>query len=460
MEKAQRLGIKPANPPQKAPGFSQSIVQGVAQPFLRLASNVRAGIDMAKAKGTGAELQKNLDEIENRDYDYGYFGKAKPVKNPLQAAGVGTEIASNFIGGTGAVGVAKAGFKGLVKQGFKQGLKYGAATGATQAFGESLGRGDSVGKTVKNTAFGTAAGAVTGGVTGATLPVASLATRGVAGKVREVIDPTLKKARITQDAIDITLPVMNKKERITAFERAGLPGGVEKKGALGTYKPVPTRRDIDVAKSVENLVSRKNGPLDNIASVNQEITNISENQITPLLQNNPSIFNLKTLDARLKTIEKPDFIKADPVLDRTYDLVRQRMLDVVSKGKKDMLGLWQSRKEFDAIAEAQLKNLNPESAQASVVKKAVLDTRRAVNEFIAENTPRGDASFKELMRRLSNMYEARGNIAEQNQALLNKNAITRWVKSNPHKAHLIGEILGGIGLAGSGAYILHNVVGD
>jgi len=243
--------------------------------------------------------------------------------------------------------------------------------------------------------------------------------------------------KLLQDSIEITKPVFNKKTSISAFEKAGQPGGTTRQGLLGKFTTEPSKRDLDIAESVKNVVSKNNGPIDNIININNEISDISQNTIKPFLQSNPSPFNLKTLSSKLKTVEPSEFIKADPILQKTYDLVKAKMLKVVSKNKKTMEGLWDSRKEFDAIAERQIGNLDPMSGQSNAIKQAVLDVRRSVNEFIAENTPNGDEMFKKELKRLSDMYSARSNIAEQNYKLLEKNAIQRWMKQNPQKARLL-----------------------
>ena len=258
-----------------------------------------------------------------------------------------------------------------------------------------------------------------------------------------------------QEALEITKPVFDKRGSIAAFEQAGQPGGVTKKGILGRFEVEPSLKSQEVAESVKGFVTKNKGPIDNIVSVNSEIARISDNEIRPFLKANPAPFNLKTLNARLQTISPPDFIKADPVLQKTYDLVRQKMIDVVSKSKKTTEGLWDSRKQFDSIAKRQLGNLDPLSGQGSAIKQAVLDMRRGVNNFIADSVPNGDANFKAQMRRLSNMYEARANIAETNYRLLDKNALQRWAKQNPGKAKLFGKTITAIGLGWGGYEILN-----
>ncbi len=256
------------------------------------------------------------------------------------------------------------------------------------------------------------------------------------------------------ESLDLTKPLLNKKESIAAFEKAGQKGGVTQTNTLGKYSVEPTLKDVEIAKSVQGLVSKKNGPIDNIVNINQEISRISDSEIKPFLEKNyqpknpntPPITK-QTIDSYIKkNAEVANFIKADPVLQKTYDLARQSMIDELDKKPKTMLGLWEARKSFDNVAERQVGNLDPLSEKASAIKQAVLDTRRAVNDYIAENTPNGDENFKAQLKTLSNMYEARGNIAEQNYKLLDKNVVQRWIKQNPSKAKLLKYGLGVVGL--------------
>jgi hypothetical protein len=65
--------------------------------------------------------------------------------------------------------------------------------------------------------------------------------------------------------------------------------------------------------------------------------------------------------------------------------------------------------------------------------------RRATNDFINEGT---NDAFKEDMRQLSDMFEARGRIALDNYRLANSNAFKRWAAENPTKLKAIEVILG------------------
>lgn len=253
-----------------------------------------------------------------------------------------------------------------------------------------------------------------------------------------------------EDSLKMTQPTLNKKGAIGALENAGRPGGAATEGALGKISVAPSSRDVQVAKSVQDAI-QKGDPVGTIANINGKIEDVAENQVRPALQQSPSAFNLKTLNAYIQdNTQIPNYIKADPVLQKTYDLTRESMLQEAAQQPKTLEGLWDARKSFDSVAERQGVGLDPTSEKASVIKQAVLDTRRAVNDFIVENHPNGQQAFGKPMQLLNQMYEARNNIATANYKALGTNAIQRWIKANPTKAKFLEY---GAGIIGAGALL-------
>lgn len=249
----------------------------------------------------------------------------------------------------------------------------------------------------------------------------------------------------TNEALDVTKPVMDKKSSISALENAGKPGGVN-----STLQTTPDQHATDVANSVKGLVKKGATAAENNTAINSEISRISEQEIKPFLDKNPAPFNQATLSKYIDNKTSiPNYIKADPVLQKTYDLTKQSMMDEVAKQPKTTSGLWAARKSFDKIAENEVGKLDPMSEKVSASKQAALDVRRSVNNFIAEKTPNGDTEFTAKLKDLSNKYEARSNIAENNYKLVNKNAVTRFKAQHPTATKIIkgaGTVAGfGIG---------------
>ncbi len=165
----------------KEPGALQSVAQGVASPFLKLASSFRSIGEQA-----GSIINGTDTDAATREYDYGYFGKAKPLgstgtaKDLLESIGVGAEIGSYAIGGGGASTALKAGLKGKVIKAGLEGLATGSASGGIGSFGSALQEADAQPADVAyKTLFGTALGGITGGILGAATPIAVKGVNGV-----------------------------------------------------------------------------------------------------------------------------------------------------------------------------------------------------------------------------------------------------------------------------------------
>jgi hypothetical protein len=194
----------------KHPGIVQSLIQGVVKPFARVGVTIAGGA-AAAYEGAGAlgdyiagdqaggqqHAKKAADILDagKTGADLGYLGKTKAITKPgLDAAGVGAEIAANFIGGEGAVGAGESLLKGSLKTAIKTGIKEGATAGAVAGFGGGLQK-DKV--TVKSLAEDTAIGGATGAVVGgaaAGIPAAGVeAVRFVKG-VKNFISPDVEVA--------------------------------------------------------------------------------------------------------------------------------------------------------------------------------------------------------------------------------------------------------------------------
>lgn len=242
-------------------------------------------------------------------------------------------------------------------------------------------------------------------------------------------------------ALDITKPVLTKKEREAAIRA----GNVEK--VKGVIQPKSTSRDLERAQAVAPFVDETNfiKSRDNIA---QEIQRISKEEVRPLLKQKVGAFNNAQIKKQLQDVEIPTAFKADKTLENNYELVRKRMLDVVDDHPNTLEGLYDARIKFDQILVDEFGEAAFDSQAA--IKRAARDVRAKVNEYI--NLQAGDDVVKDALRRQSLMYESIENIAQQNQKLFESTAWQRWAKANPKKAAAIR--MGGTAVAGAGAYEL------
>lgn len=175
VEKAQRLGMEPANRPQKEPGTLQRIIQGVAKLPLSVVSSA------VNLTNTLPRSNKDYERVRDEGVDYGYFGKVQPVgavkggiesvgdfgKGVAKSVGSGIEAASYLVGGGEGANLVKTGLKEGLKQTVKRGAIEGTALGSAGGLGSGLQDEDSTtGSVIKSTALGGALGGVLGGATG------------------------------------------------------------------------------------------------------------------------------------------------------------------------------------------------------------------------------------------------------------------------------------------------------
>lgn len=251
----------------------------------------------------------------------------------------------------------------------------------------------------------------------------------IAGAGRKSINPV-------EDALQLTSPVLNKKGSIAAFEKSGKPGGVATKpGILQNIEYVPTKYDEEVAKTASPFVSASKNPAQNNYALGREIERFSTDEVKPYLEANPRAVNTKTVEARLKAVPTPDLFKTEPVLERSYNLVRQKMINRVKESGGNTLDLWNARKKFDEDVIKEFGDVAFDDAKYTPINRAISDMRKEMNSLIADQI--GDRTFTDQMKRLSNLYEARTRIAEKNYKLLSSNRFSRWAAENPVKANLI-----------------------
>lgn len=129
-EATKEVPIDPATGKPSTQGkLGLALLQGIANPFLRVGANVLKVGDALTGK-------INTQEDVEAPYDFGPLGKVKPfgvtgdLKQKLkETAGVGLEIGSNFLGGGEAGTIGKAALKTAIKEGAIIGGTYGVGQG-------------------------------------------------------------------------------------------------------------------------------------------------------------------------------------------------------------------------------------------------------------------------------------------------------------------------------------------
>lgn len=459
-------------PPKSPPGFVQGVAQSVAKPFLSVglgAARIAQGTKELVA-GDNASRTKAATTL-GKPKDFGYLGKVNVPGYDMegnelstggqikQAIGTGAEIGSYAIGGGAAKGVAKGAMQAATQGSVKAAIKGSgktliesmAAGGLGQGGAEMARDGSTAGSIFKETIKGEIGGLATGvagvAVGNKILKSASRTSLGRnaavnAGEKSATAFDEVAARTLRDDAMKITRPTLNKQEQIKAIQY----GNAKMKGVPGFRKVELTasKADQEVAGSVAHIVKKGKSLITNIQNVQNEVSKIDD-QVVASLKANDKIFNGRTLSARLnKAKEKSRVIfSGDTTLENRYNAVIEEMTRHVKT--KNLSGLFEARKAFDKVVRQKFPRTFAGDSTDNVIRNAILDVRREVNEFIASQLDEGDV-FKAQLRQEHLMLEAVENMAENAQKKI--------------KGRNMGKILGILlGTAGAGGVGVGTVFG-
>lgn len=263
-------------------------------------------------------------------------------------------------------------------------------------------------------------------------------------KIKEKITgvvPKIGEKKITEDALTIARePITKAYEEAAAIQQRTF-----KEGRLGEIKFKPTHRENLVADSIRPLVEQgrinsQKLPFENIPEIQLEINRINQG-VGNMIRERKFPFNLNQLRSKLTAIKKDSEIifTTDPTIEKTYDALIKTFLREV--GKKDTFGLFQARQSFDKIPAVKKLLDSIKGAQGENLRRqAVLDIRRAVNEYIADLLPKNNP-YQPLLRQESYMIEAISNLAEKSKGLGGTTEITRFLEQNPTLKYIIRQTI-------------------
>ena len=177
-----------------------------------------------------------------------------------------------------------------------------------------------------------------------------------------------------------------------------------------------------------------------------------------MIADNKVPFNSKQLRANLNTAKTDSklIFAGDSTAEKAYDAVVDEFVKHVDG--KDTLGLFDARQFFDSVMSRKFPNafkkdptgqfLNP-TDNARVT--AILDVRRAANEYISDLLPVNNP-YRKALKNESYMIDALGRIASKNSRIIGKNKLQIWTEKYPILKGLVQyglPIGGGIGLGGA-----------
>jgi hypothetical protein len=232
---------KKEQPATQEPGLTQSIVQGIAKPFLGVVSQTR---DIARGVedlvgGVKNAAQGKPVNIPQRptgptNYDYGYFGNVpsfgqatfdkEGAKAMLAGAGAGAGIASNIVAGGPVKSVAGSivarnlpKIASLAKQGAVSGAMYGGGT--------ALQDKKPLEEVAMDTGVGALGGAVGASVLGTAIPAATMPVVSTVAKLTKPLQThmsdvgqNINRALSTQGKKSIGVYLKNPEKQYKAFD--------------------------------------------------------------------------------------------------------------------------------------------------------------------------------------------------------------------------------------------------
>ena len=360
------------------------------------------------------------------------------TKSAKQVFGEGLGVATDIASVGALPGVGKALFKtgaktvaGGVARGAVKGAIPGAIFGGAQGGTRAAQEDKSTKEILKDTATGAGVGAAIGGVLGGV-------SGGVAGaknkaKLKEI---DFREQLVMQKPTDKVRQAAIKEGRITdskIFKKSGI---------------TPSKRDKDLAEAVKGLVSRKKTLKGNVDSIKGEVARINKG-VGEYITRNKVPFNTKQLKTKLVKAKADNrlIFASDTTAERTYDAVVEEFMEQV--GKKDTKGLFQARQSFDRIP-AIKKLLQTEGLGENTRRQIVLDVRRAANEYISDQLPKGNQYKPDLLKE-TRILESLGNIAAKSSKDLGKSKIQLILQEYPiikwWTSALVGA--GGVGVGAS-----------
>lgn len=428
----------PANSPDAQRGFSMKISpQLKADPTAVASDMMQAGGDVAKAAMApiNDSVAKPVQDISSALSDNPSFQKVASSK-------VGAALATANIPGDKYTAWAAA---------HPEASKDLEALGNVAGAASMAGAGPEAAETVAGKA---------GDALDATADAAKGAVNKVSSTVSDAADARAASKSVAADkaATDSTWkmvqPDLSKSEVIEGAKT----GDVVEAGKTGKLTQVAQDRNADMVEAAKPFVANAKTPIEAIGNMQKGIADEAAKLRTGL-ENSNAIWNKNTLKGALNKLDKPDLITADPVLNRAYDLVTQRVMKAADGAPKSLDGLLDVRQELDAQVKRQFSNLY-NSDTMTPMRTAVKQIRSAINDQIESQLPEGKTAdgtgFKDSLKKQSLLYDAVDNTAAKVGKIGDAtkgigHTVTKFAKAHPITTRVAKGIAIGAGIGTGGA---------
>ena len=236
-------------------------------------------------------------------------------------------------------------------------------------------------------------------------------------------------AKAFQEALEVIRPKLSAKQQSSAFAQ----GRGSQTRFTGKINVGPSPRDIEVASATSNLGLKRGDDFKNITKLKNEIAKVSETEVRASLKSNDAIFNNNQLRSRLGEAKEGSRVLfgSDKTQETAYDTVIDEFVSQMGGKKNKISDLYEARIAFDKFMKSKFGPdiLDPTRAADKVRSNAILDIRKAANEYISELLPEGN-KFKDALKRESLYFEAIKNISNKAPRIGSTRA-SRFFERNP-----------------------------
>lgn len=359
----------------------------------------------------------------------GTYGKATTLGEKTFTIGLQKATPSVIKGVTEAATFGKGVVQG-VKTGAISGSIFGASSGASSALKDDKSLVDIAKNTVGGALIGLGSGALAGGIVG-----------GVSGAIKG--SKALKIIKKEDFVNDLVSP----KATTAVKEQALKEGRVTEQGLLSASKITPSKRDLQLADTVKDIVSPKNSSVQNLNAVSDKVSEINTG-VKAYVSANKVPFNTNQLKTQLNNgrDELKLVFASDSNAKKTYDALVSEFMKHVEN--KDTAGLLDARQTFDSLP-AVKKLLDSQGLGENVKREVALTIRSMANKYISNLLPEGN-QFRNTLLTEHKMIEVIGNLAEKNAGKIGTNKLQALTLKYPILKTIAGGLGAGLGLGAIG----------
>lgn len=261
-------------------------------------------------------------------------------------------------------------------------------------------------------------------------------------------------SRVMHGKTDGLVEMVSKPMTPTRMAQAVATRGTTTSGLMRTTRVAPDPQGVKIANVIREQgvrISPDKPLLDNIVQAQKKVDDMATKLKADVeISAAGRIYSYKELESALKNIEKPLLIASDLTLNRAYNRVIAKSMEIAKKKGGKVSNLLDVRRELDAFIKKQFPNLY-RSEQLTPMRQAVRDIRETINDFTAKSLPDG-AGFRESLRSQHLLLQAVENMAEQASKGATKeigtNAASRFGRKHPV---IKGLVKGGATAAMQGA---------